>query len=83
MVCVEREFVGQRMIIGESASEWMDGINKLVYKEFSEDLIEVSRVDECVGGYRVLFNSVELNKESLSVLADYVSVMLIGEVIGG
>lgn len=83
MVCVERVFVGQGMFIGERSSEWMDGINKIVYKEFSEDLIEVSKVDECGDGYRVLFNSLELNKESLNILADYVSGVIMGDIIGG
>lgn len=77
MVCVERMFMSQGMFIGDHSAEVLEGINKIVYKEFSEDLIEVSKVDECLDGYRVLFNSVELNKENLNVLADYVSGLII------
>lgn len=77
MVCVERMFIGQEMFLGDRSSDILNGINKIVYKEFSEDLIEVSTVDECLNGYRVLFNSVELNKENLNVLADYVSGLIV------
>lgn len=50
-------------------------LNRVAYKEFSESLVEVDRVDSCLGGYRVRYHSDELNKDSLEVLVDYIEVL--------